>query len=80
MKIPRDVNGRDLAKALSGLGYQIERQRGSHIVLGTKVKGEHHVAVPDHRPLKLGMLRGILKAVSTHHELTLEGLLEILDL
>lgn len=80
MKIPRDVNGRDLAKALCGLGYQIERQRGSHIVLGTPVKGEHHVVVPDHRPLKLGMLRGILKVVSTHHSLTLEGLLEILDL
>lgn len=31
MKLPRDVNGIDFAKALGVLGYAITRQKGSHI-------------------------------------------------
>jgi len=31
MKLPRDVSGLHLAKALRKLGYEFTRQRGSHI-------------------------------------------------
>jgi predicted RNA binding protein YcfA (HicA-like mRNA interferase family) len=31
MKLPRDITGTDLAKALVALGYQVIRQTGSHI-------------------------------------------------
>lgn len=31
MKLPRDVSGDDLAKALKALGYQVTRQVGSLI-------------------------------------------------
>ena len=31
MKIPRDVNGLQLVKALRILGYAVDRQKGSHI-------------------------------------------------
>jgi hypothetical protein len=31
MKLPRDVSGTDLVKALRSLGYEVDRQRGSHI-------------------------------------------------
>jgi len=30
MKLPRDVSGDDLAKALRVLGYEVTRQTGSH--------------------------------------------------
>ena len=30
MRLPRDLSGRDLASALSRLGYEVTRQAGSH--------------------------------------------------
>ena len=81
MKIPRDVYGTDLAKALRELGYESVRQDGSHIRLTTSVNGTHHVTVPNHKPLKTGTLvGGVLKPVAAHHGLTVEQLLEKLGL
>ena len=48
MKLPRDLSGADLEKALRGLGYQRTRKTGSHSRLTTTIRGEHHVTVPDH--------------------------------
>lgn len=45
MKLPRDVSGRELAKAAGILGYQITRQTGSHIRLTTTRNGEHHITI-----------------------------------
>jgi len=80
MKIPRDLSGAELAKALRALGYERVRQDGSHIRLTTQQGGEHHVTVPNHNPIKLGTLTGILKAVATHHKLTVEDLVRTLGL
>ena len=46
MKLPRDVDGAKLAKALHVLGYEVTRQRGSHIRLTTERDGENHEVVP----------------------------------
>ena len=51
MRLPRDVSGRDLAKALGKLGYKTTRQTGSHIRLTTQQHGEHHITIPDHTSL-----------------------------
>lgn len=76
MKIPRDVHGDDLAKALRVLGYVFDRQDGSHIRVSTQVNGQHHVTIPKHKPLKTGTLvKGVLKPVAAHHRLTVEELL-----
>jgi predicted RNA binding protein YcfA (HicA-like mRNA interferase family) len=80
MRIPRDVTGPELAKALRVLGYSIVRQRGSHMCLTTQQDGENHEVVPNHRPIKTGTLAGILKRISLHHSLTVEELLHKLDL
>ena len=80
MKISRDCNGTELARALRVLGYSVSRQTGSHIRLSTERNGQHHVTVPDHRPLKLGTLAGILHAVASHHGITVEQLIAQLDL
>lgn len=81
MKVPRDVNGANLARALRVLGYERVRQDGSHIRLSTSVNGTHHVTVPNHRPLKTGtLLGGVLKPVAAHHKLTVEELIEKLGL
>ena len=80
MKLPRDVSGPQLIKALRKLGYSDPRQRGSHIRITTQEKGEHHEVVPNHNPIKVGTLHGILKSIAAHHQLTMEELLERLDL
>ena len=80
MKIPRDLDGSDLVKALRALAYERVRQDGSHIRLTTEQGGQHHVTVPNHSPIKLGTLTGILKAVAAHHKLAVEDLVRKLGL
>ncbi|MCF7761990.1 MAG: type II toxin-antitoxin system HicA family toxin [Cephaloticoccus sp.] len=74
MKIPRDLGGAELTKALRAFGYEQIRQDGSHIRLTTQQGGQHHVTIPNHNPIKLGTLHGILKAVALHHKVTIEEL------
>jgi predicted RNA binding protein YcfA (HicA-like mRNA interferase family) len=78
MKLPRDISGQTLAKALLKLGYEPTRQTGSHIRLTTQMNDEHHVTVPAHNPLKIGTLNAILQAVAQHFELTRDALLKLL--
>ena len=80
MKLPRDVSGFDLVKALRKLGYGNSRQQGSHMRITTKEKGEHHEVIPNQNPIKVGTLHGILKSDAAHHQLTMDELLEHLDL
>ena len=53
MRLPRDISGDDLVRALPKFGYVDTRQTGSHLRLTTQVIGEHHVTVPRHRTLRL---------------------------
>jgi predicted RNA binding protein YcfA (HicA-like mRNA interferase family) len=78
LKVPRDVSGTELVKALGRLGYEVARQTGSHIRLTTQQNGEHHVTVPAHDPIKTGTLNAILRDVASHAGLTREELLELL--
>ena len=78
MRIPRDLTGRDLIKALGKLGYEVTRQSGSHIRLTTSRNGTHHITIPDHRPIKVGTLSGILGDIAVHHQITREELLALL--
>lgn len=80
MRLPRDIDGAQLARALKVLGYQITRQKGSHIRVTTQRCGENHEVIPAHQPIKTGTLASILKRVAAHHRLTVEELLELLDL
>ena len=66
MKIPRDLTGSELVKLLRNYGYEISRQTGSHIRLTTQKKGEHHITIPNHSPLKIGTLSAILSEVAEH--------------
>lgn len=75
MRLPRDLTGAELAKRLERLGYIVTRQTGSPIRLTSQDRGEHHVTVPRHDPLRIGTLAAILDAVSAHHGLTRDELL-----
>ena len=75
MKLPRDLSGLDLARALARLDYQIDHQSGSHLRLTTQRGGEHHLTIPSHSPLKVGTLNAILRTVAEHHGVRRDELL-----
>ena len=75
MKLPRDLSGQDLGKSLKKLGYEVSHQTGSHIRLTTQQKGEHHITIPAHNPLKVGTLNTILRNIGNHFELNRDELL-----
>lgn len=76
MRLPRDLAGADLAKALRVLGYEITRQTGSHMRLTTLQNGEHHLTIPNHSSLRIGTLSAILMEVAVHFNLTRDQLCE----
>jgi predicted RNA binding protein YcfA (HicA-like mRNA interferase family) len=76
VKLPRDLSGADLAKALTQLGYRITRQTGSHLRLTADNPSQHHVTIPAHDPLKVGTLSGILADVAAHLKLDRDELLQ----
>jgi predicted RNA binding protein YcfA (HicA-like mRNA interferase family) len=55
------LSGRDVVAVFAKLGWQIARQRGSHIIL---VKDGHNatLSVPDHREVARGTLRSLIRA------------------
>jgi predicted RNA binding protein YcfA (HicA-like mRNA interferase family) len=75
MKLPRDLSGEVLAKALEKLGYMVDRQTGSHLRLTTQENGEHHITIPNHSPIKIGTLSAILRDIENHFDVTREELL-----
>jgi len=76
MRLPRQLSGHDLARALTVLGYKTIRQTGSHLRLTTQEHGEHHVTIPQHGPLRVGTLAAILADIAQHFEMEREDLLE----
>ena len=74
MRLPRDCSGESVIRALACLGYGVTRQTGSHVRVTTGVRGEHHVTIPRHDPLRVGTLHAVLKDVADHHAMTVEDL------
>ncbi|WP_423148544.1 type II toxin-antitoxin system HicA family toxin [Rubrolithibacter danxiaensis] len=76
MKLPRDISASELIKILSKYGYQVSRQRGSHIRL-TRItdKAVHNITIPNHNPIKIGTLSGILNDICSHLNISKEELL-----
>jgi len=75
MKLPRDLSGAALAKALGRVGYRVIRQSGSHVRLTCDAPEQHHVTIPAHDPLKIGTLAAILADVAVHLKIDREELL-----
>ena len=74
MRLPRDLTGAQLVRALGELNYKATRQTGSHVRLTCEAPVQHHVTVPLHDPLRIGTLASILSAVAEAHGLTREEL------
>jgi predicted RNA binding protein YcfA (HicA-like mRNA interferase family) len=71
VKLPRDVNGVEAARALKRHGFVELRQTGSHLIMR---KDNRTVVVPQHKTLKPGTLKGIIEQAG----LTLEQFIDTL--
>jgi len=68
------VSGREVVAALAKIGYERDRQKGSHIVLRQTVYPYRRLVVPDHKEIAKGTLRVIIKQAG----LTVEEFNELL--
>ena len=67
---------KELLKLLKHLGYNVDRQHGSHIRLKKILHGGHHsITVPAHKEIAKGTLNDILEKVSYHVDLSKEELI-----
>ncbi len=80
MRLPRDVSGAGLVKALQKVGYSTVRQTGSHIRVSTSTPNEHRVTIPNHDLIKIGTLASILDDIAKHLEIDRSELLFLLRL
>ena len=78
MKLPRGVSADCLVRMLERLGYEVLRQKGSHIRLRHAGPPVHLITVPKHDPLKTGTLHGILSEVALMRATTIEAISELL--
>lgn len=65
---------RELIAALSAIGYEIDHQTGSHIILRHTEAHHRRLTVPNHRTLAKGTLRKIIRDAG----LTIEQLIDLL--
>lgn len=60
-KVPRVVSGERAVRAFARIGYNIDHQTGSHIILIHAHDPAKRLTVPAHRAIRVGTLRGIIK-------------------
>ena len=54
------ISGRQAVSAFERAGFEVRRQRGSHIVM-TRPGHPETLSIPDHRELKPGVLRALIR-------------------
>jgi len=69
------VSGREVMKALRKIGYEIDHQKGSHMILRNINPPYRRLTVPDHKEIAKGTLRAIIRQAG----LTVEKFIELLE-
>ena len=72
-KLP-SIPAREALRAFEQLGYERDRQRGSHIVLRHRDSPHRRLVVPEHDPIAKGTLRALIREAG----LTVEEFLALL--
>jgi len=68
------VSGIKVVKALAKIGYYVDHQTGSHVILRQREDPHRRLTVPRHSELAKGTLRAIIREAG----LTVEEFLELL--
>jgi predicted RNA binding protein YcfA (HicA-like mRNA interferase family) len=68
MKLPRDIKAEVLIKVFSRYGYSVTRQVGSHVRMSND-DNSHSITIPQHNPVKVGLLHNIVKDFCVANEI-----------
>ncbi|MEM2584751.1 MAG: type II toxin-antitoxin system HicA family toxin [Thermoproteota archaeon] len=68
------VSGMDVVKALSKIGYEVDHQTGSHIILRHREKPHRRLTVLKRKEIAKGTLRAIIRQAG----LTVEEFIKLL--
>jgi predicted RNA binding protein YcfA (HicA-like mRNA interferase family) len=68
------ISGREAVQALQKVGYEIDHQTGSHIILRHINSPHRRLSVPNHKTLAKGTLRALIRQAG----LTVEEFNELL--
>ena len=68
------ASGRDVVKALSKTGFQLDHQTGSHLILRQNDPPHRRITVPNHKEIAKGTLRAIIADAG----LTVEQFIDLL--
>jgi predicted RNA binding protein YcfA (HicA-like mRNA interferase family) len=55
------ISGKGLIKAFAKIGYEIDHQTGSHIILRHKMPPHRRLTIPNHSEIARGTLRAIIR-------------------
>lgn len=55
------ISGREVVNTMGKMGYEKDRQNGSHIILRQKKAPYRRLVIPDHKEVAKGTLRAIIK-------------------
>ncbi|MCD6142275.1 type II toxin-antitoxin system HicA family toxin [Candidatus Bipolaricaulota bacterium] len=61
MKKLQLISGREAVQALQKVGYEIDHQTGSHIILRHINSPHRRLSVPNHKTLAKGTLRALIR-------------------
>lgn len=55
------ISGKELCKVFKKIGYSIDHQTGSHIILRHENPPYRRLTIPDHKEIAKGTLRSIIR-------------------
>ena len=67
-KLPSSISGEKVVKVLIKLGYELDHQTGSHMILRQSKSPFRRITVPNHKELAKGTLRAIIKQTGLFRE------------
>jgi len=71
------ISGKKLISCLTVIGYQVVRQRDSHVRLEKSTEaGVHKITIPNHNPVAKGTLNDILTSASIWNQIAKEKLID----
>lgn len=62
------LSGRKLIQVLEKAGYEVDRQKGSHVLMRSVTPPHRRLTIPDHKEIKKGTLRAILRQAGLTRE------------
>jgi predicted RNA binding protein YcfA (HicA-like mRNA interferase family) len=55
------ISGREAAAAFTKVGFAFSHQKGSHMIFRRTEPPHQHLSIPDHKELRRGLLRTLIR-------------------